>query len=147
MAQDALAPASAPDDTSAQFSAMLRGSALPTLAVGVIAVAIGLLVDTRSAWSAGLGALLVVVFFSISLLVMRQTARREPTVVMAVVLMAYTGKLLALTAALFLLRNASWISTRALGIATIACTVVWLGFEVRAFSRLRILVAPAAAGS
>lgn len=142
MAQDELASvASAPHQTRAQFSAMLRGAALPTLAAGALGTLAGLLVDARSGWSAAVGALLVVGFFSISLLVMRQTAEREPAVVMGVVLLAYTGKLLALTIALFLLRDVSWLSTQALGLATICCTVVWLAFEVRAFSRLRILVA------
>jgi ATP synthase protein I len=130
-----------PDDTKQQFAAMLRGALLPTIAVGALATLVGLSIGPRMAWSAALGAGLVGLFFSISLLVMRQTAHLRPSTVMAVVLATYTGKLLALTVALFVLRDVGWLSGRALGLTTIVCTVVWLAFEMRAFARLRILVA------
>nr|WP_284290235.1 hypothetical protein [Angustibacter aerolatus] len=80
------------DDTAAQFDRMLRGSALPTLAVGVAAVVVSAFWGAKPAWSAAIGAALVLVFFSLSLLVMRATAHLEPTVVMAVVLGVYTAK-------------------------------------------------------
>ncbi len=130
-----------PDGTKEQFAAMLRGALLPTLAVGLVASLIGLLVSPRTAWSAAMGAGLVALFFSVSLLVMRQTAHLQPFVVMSVVLASFTGKLLGLTVALFLLQDVSWLSGQALGLTTIVCTVVWLALEMRAFSRLRILVA------
>ena len=128
-----------------QFAAMLRGSLVPTLVVAVLAVAVSAFFGARSAWSAAIGAALVIVFFSLSLLVMRQTAHLQPIAVMSVVLATYTGKIIALGVAMITLHNASWISGRALGLAIIACTVVWLAFEMRAFTRLRILVAPGGA--
>lgn len=138
-------PRSASDDLAReQFAALLQGSVLPTIAVGVLAIVGSGFFGARPAWSAALGAALVVVFFSLSLLVMRQTAHLTPTTVMAVVLATYTGKILALGIAMITLRDASWISGRALGLAVIACTVVWLAFEMRAFTRLRVLVAPGA---
>jgi hypothetical protein len=133
--------------TREQFSAMLRGSLVPTLVVGVVAVVVAAVLDgARGAWSAGLGAALVVVFFSLSLLVMRQTAHLQPTAVMAVVLATYTGKILALGIAMVVLRDASWLSGQALALSIIVCTVVWLAFEMRAFTRMRVLVAPQADG-
>jgi ATP synthase protein I len=133
------------DDARAQFSAMLRGALVPTVVVGVLAVVVALVSGgSRSATSAGLGALLVLLFFSTSLLVMRQSSHLPPTTVMAVVLAAYTGKILALGLAMVLLRDASWIAGRSLAFTVIACTVVWLGFEMRAFTRMRFLVAPGA---
>jgi len=128
-----------------QFSAMLRTALLPTLVTGVGAVLLAaLLGDSKQAWSAALGAALVIVFFSLSLLVMRQTAHQEPIAVMAVVLATYTGKILALGVVMIVLRDASWLSGQALALSIIACTVVWLAFEMRAFTKLRILVAPGA---
>ncbi len=124
-----------------QFSGLLRGAALPTIVVGTLGIGLGLLFSQRAGISAGIGLILVVSFFSLSLLVMRQTAHFAPTVVMGVVLVSYTGKLIALTVALLLLRDLSWLSNRALGLSTILCTLVWLGFELRAFKGLRILVA------
>jgi ATP synthase protein I len=131
-------------DTAAQFSAMLRGSALPTAAVAVVCVVAAAVGGAKEAWSAGLGAALVVVFFSLSLLVMKRTATWEPTAVMGVVLGTYTAKIIALGVAMVLLRDASWLSGQALALSIIACTVVWLAFEMRAFTRMRVLVAPEA---
>ena len=133
------------DDSSASaprapFDAMLRGSVLPTVVVAAVAVAVCAFIGAREAWSAALGATLVVVFFSLSLLVMRRTAHLAPTTVMAVVLTTYTAKILALGVAMVLLRDAAWLSGTALGLTVVTCTIVWLGFEMRAFTRLRVLV-------
>jgi len=125
---------------TAPFDAMLRGSLLPTLAVGVLAVVVAAFSGAKPAWSAALGAGVVVVFFSLSLLVMRRTAHLEPTTVMAVVLASYTVKIVALGLVMVLLRDATWLSGTALALTIIVCTVVWLGFEMRAFTRLRVLV-------
>ena len=131
--------------TRAQFTAMLRTSLLPTAVVGVLAVVVAaLLGDATSAWSAALGAGLVIVFFSLSLLVMRQTAHLQPIAVMSVVLAVYTGKILALGIALITLYDASWLDGQPFALAMIACTCVWLAFEMRAFTRMRVLVAPGA---
>jgi len=129
------------DDTAHQFSVMLRGSALPTTAVAVVCIGVGaLLGGGKAAWSAALGAALVLVFFSLSLLVMKRTATWEPTAVMGVVLGTYTAKIIALGVAMVLLRDASWLSGQALALSIIVCTVVWLAFEMRAFTRMRVLV-------
>ena len=145
MAKDDRSRTTGEDLAREQFAAMLRGSLLPTLVVALLAVVVSAFFGAQSAWSAAIGAGLVIVFFSLSLLVMRQTAHLQPVAVMSVVLATYTGKILALGVAMITLRNASWINGRALGLAIIACTVIWLGFEMRAFTRLRILVAPGGA--
>jgi ATP synthase protein I len=132
--------------TRQQFTSMLRGSLVPTLVVGVLAVALAaVLADGRAVGSAALGAGVVAVFFSLSLLVMRQTAHLEPVAVMAVVLATYTAKILALGVVMIVLRDAEWVSGQALALSIIGCTVVWLAFEMRAFTRMRVLVAPNAA--
>jgi ATP synthase protein I len=130
-------------DPATHFSAMLRASALPTVAVALVAVVIAAFAGGAiQAWSAGLGAALVIVFFSLSLLVMQRTATWQPTAVMSVVLATYTAKIVALGLAMVLLRDASWLSGQALALSVIACTIVWLAFEMRAFTRLRVLVSP-----
>ncbi len=137
--------AAASGEDGAQFSAMLRGSLPPTVVAGVLAVVLAaVLGGGKDAGSAALGAGLVVVFFSLSLLVMRQTAHLQPVAVMSVVLATYTGKILALGIAMVLLRDADWVAGRALALSIIGCTVVWLAFEMRAFTRMRVLVAPQA---
>jgi hypothetical protein len=120
---------------------MLRTSALPTVAVSLVAVVVAAIAGgARPAWSAALGAGMVIVFFSLSLLVMQRTASWQPTAVMSTVLATYTAKIVALGLAMVLLRDASWLSGRALALTVIVCTVVWLAFEMRAFTRMRILV-------
>lgn len=128
----------------AQYAAMLRGSALPTLAVGALCVIGAAFVGARAAWSAGLGAALVLVFFSLSLLVMRNTAHWSPTAVMGAVLASYTAKIIVLAVVLIGLGDVSWLSGQALALTIIGCTIVWLACEMRAFTRIRILVAPGA---
>jgi ATP synthase protein I len=120
---------------------MLRSSALPTLAFSFVAVVVAAAAGgARPAWSAGLGAAMVILFFSLSLLVMQRTATWQPTAVMSVVLATYTAKIVALGVAMILLNDASWLSGQALALTVIACTIVWLAFEMRAFTRLRVLV-------
>lgn len=136
--------ASSDNGAREQFAALLTGSVVPTAVMGALAVVVGAFFGAQAAWSAAIGAALVLVFFSISLLVMRQTAHLEPTLVMAIVLATYTGKILALGVAMFTLRDASWMTGRALGLSVIACTMIWLAFEMRAFTRLRVLVSPGA---
>lgn len=134
--------------TAEQFSAMLRGSAIPTTAVAMVCVVVAAgLSGGKGAWSAALGAGLVLVFFSLSLLVMKRTASWEPTAVMAVVLGTYTAKIIALGVAMVLLRDASWLSGQALALTVIVCTVVWLAFEMRAFTHMRVLVSPGTDGA
>ncbi len=123
-----------------QFSVMLRGAAIPTLSVGAVGVLACLPFGVSAAVSAWVGALLVVGFFALSLVVMRNTAHRPPQTVMTLVLASYTAKLFALLMALIVLRNVDIISPRVLGVSTIVCAIVWLGCELRAFSKMRILV-------
>jgi len=73
---------------------------------------------------------------------MRQTAHLQPVAVMSVVLATYTVKIVALGVAMVVLRDASWLDGQTLALSVIACTVVWLAFEMRAFTRMRVLVAP-----
>ena len=69
---------------------------------------------------------------------MKRTAHLAPTTVMAIVMVTYTAKVLALGLAMFLLRDASWVNGYAVGVTITICTLVWLFFEMRAYKRLRI---------
>ena len=120
------------------FAQLLRGSLLPTLVAAALCVVVGLVASPKAGWSAAFGALLVVGFFSLTLLVMRRTADLPPTTVMMAVMATYTLKVLALGLAMFLLRDATWVSGYAVGVTITVCTLVWLFFEMRAYRRLRI---------
>ncbi|MGB8384318.1 MAG: hypothetical protein WCG47_24285 [Dermatophilaceae bacterium] len=120
------------------FTELLRGSFLPTAVVGLLAVVVGMFSGSKAAWSAALGAVLVLAFFTVSLLAMKRTAHLAPTAVMLVVMVTYTVKILALGLVMVVLRDAAWVSGYAVGVTITVCTLVWLYFEMRAYKRLRI---------
>jgi ATP synthase protein I len=123
---------------SDSFAELLRGSLWPTLVAAVVCIAVGLVSSPTAAWSAALGAGLVVGFFSLTLLVMRRTADLPPTTVMLVVMVTYTVKVLFLGLVMFAVRDVSWLSGYAVGVTITVCALVWLFFELRAYKRLRI---------
>ncbi len=120
------------------FAQLLRGSLPPTLVAGAVCIVVGLFSSPKAAWSAAIGAALVVFFFTLTLLAMRYTAHLAPTTVMAVVMATYTVKVLVLGVTLFALRDVTWASGYAIGVSVTVCAVVWLFFEMRAYKRLRI---------
>lgn len=120
------------------FAQLLRGSLRPTLAVAAVCVLVGLVSNPTAAWSAALGAALVIGFFSLTLLAMKRTADLPPTTVMMVVLATYTAKVIVLGIIMFAVRDVSWVSGYAVGVSITVCALVWLFFEMRAYQRLRI---------
>ncbi len=120
------------------FAQLLRGSLPPTALAGLVCAVVGLFSSPKAAWSAAFGALLVIFFFSLTLLVMKRTADLAPTTVMIVVMITYTFKVVVLGVVMFLLRDASWVSGYAVGVSIIVCAVVWIFFEMRSYKRLRI---------
>lgn len=120
------------------FAQLLRGSVLPTALAGLVCAVIGLFSSPKAAWSAAFGALLVILFFSLTLLVMKRTADMEPIAVMVAALITYTFKVVLVGVAVFLLRDVSWLSPYAAGMTIIVCAVVWLFFEMRSYKHLRI---------
>ena len=129
------APSASQSDAFAQ---LLRGSLLPTAGAGLVCVVVGLFSSPKAAWSAALGAALVIFFFSLTLLVMKRTADLAPTTTMMIVMATYTFKVLVLGIVMFALRDVTWASGYAIGVSVTVCAVVWLFFEMRAYKRLRI---------
>ena len=127
-----------PGGESDAFAEMLRGSLWPTLVAAAVCIAVALFSSSMAAWSAALGAALVVGFFSVTLLVMKRTADLPPTTVMLVVMVTYTVKVLVLGLVMFAVRDVSWLSGYAVGVTITVCALVWLFFELRAYKRLRI---------
>lgn len=127
-----------PGAQSDAFAELLRGSLWPTLVVAAVCVGVGLVSSPKAAWSALLGAALVVGFFSLTLLVMKRTADLPPTTVMLVVMVTYTVKVLVLGLVMFAVRDVPWLSGYAVGVTITVCALVWLFFELRAYQRLRI---------
>lgn len=127
-----------PGAQSDAFSELLRGSLWPTVVAAAVCVLVGLVSSPKAAWSAAVGAALVVGFFTVTLLVMKRTAELPPTTVMLVVMVTYTVKVLVLGLVMFAVRDVPWLSGYAVGVTITVCALVWLFFELRAYKRLRI---------
>jgi len=134
------------NDAEVQYAALLRGSLVPAAVAGLVCLGIALPSGTRAVAGAAFGAAVVLVFFTVGLLVMRRTARLNPDAVMGVVMLTYVLKVAALTVVLVVFKDATWLSPPHFALGALACTFVWLGFEMRAFTRLRVLVTDPVAG-
>lgn len=119
---------------------ILRGAAIPTLAAGLAAIAVGLFVDgAQGALGAFIGLLVVLVFFGASIVAVSWSARNAPQSLMPIALGSYVLKIFALLGVMAVLRGASWMNGRVFGLTVLACTAVWLVFEVRTFLRTKML--------
>lgn len=115
---------------------ILRGAAIPTAAAGALAVLLSFLL------AGGLGALgsliglgLVAVFFTVGMVALAYAARVSATVMMQVALVTYLVKILTLGALLFALAGTDAFDLKAFAWTVVACTVVWIAAQVRAFTR------------
>ncbi|GAA3233162.1 hypothetical protein [Actinocorallia longicatena] len=119
---------------------IFRGAAIPTSAAGLLAIVIAaLLAGGKGAIGALIGTLVVLVFFGISIIAVSYSARVSPQLLMPVAMGTYLVKIFAMFGLIVLLRDASWMNGRAFGITVLACTVVWLFFEIRVFVKTKML--------
>ena len=121
-------------------AALLRGAAIPTAVVGVIAVVVGALVASgKGALGAFFGASLVIGFFSVSAVVVGRASRGSAYAAMNAALLTYTVKILVLFGLIVAFKDATWFDTKVFGLTIVACTVVWTVFEVRTFGKLKMV--------
>ncbi|MGI5283437.1 hypothetical protein ACQEVF_08905 [Nonomuraea polychroma] len=119
---------------------VLKSAAIPTLAVGVVAVVVSLLTaGGKGALGAGLGALLVGVFFSISVVAVSYAARVSPQMMAIAAMVSYLVKVVAIMIVLSAFRDTTAWNTLAFALSVVVCTLVWTGFEVRAFVKTKML--------
>lgn len=129
------------------YRAMTRGAIVPTLVVAAVAVAVAALVGRSALAGAALGAGVVVVFFGLTLLVMRAARRLAPEMLLGVALALYGTKVAVIGGLVLALRDQPWLSPPAFAVAAVACAVAWLAGQVAGFSRARVYVAdPEAVG-
>ena len=122
--------------------ALLRGALLPTLVVGVVAIA-------ASTWQAGraglVGALLaqlvVVIFFATNIGTARLTRDLDPVMTMSIAMFSYMAKVLLLGIFLWLITtftSAESCNRQAFALSAVAATFAWLGGEIRAYLALKL---------
>jgi ATP synthase protein I len=123
------------------YAAMLRGALLPTLAVAVVALGVSAFLGSRALVGSALGAGVVVVFFALTLLVMRTVRTIAPELMLGVALLLYGTKIAVIGGLVFWLRGQEWLSPTSFAVTAFTCAVVWLAGQVRGFTRMRVLVA------
>ncbi|MBB5777859.1 hypothetical protein AB0K16_07070 [Nonomuraea jabiensis] len=126
---------------------VLKSAAIPTFAVGVVAVAVSLLaVGGKGALGAAIGTLLVGVFFSISVVAVSYAARVSPQMMAIAAMVSYLVKVVAIMVVLASFRDTTAWNTQAFAWTVVVCTLVWTGFEVRAFMKTKLLYVDPEAG-
>lgn len=119
---------------------ILRGAAIPTAIVGVIAMIIAYAMrGTDGLIGAVLGTLLVISFFAISAFIVAVTAKKAPHLVLPAALLTYLVKTFVLGGLLIAFRGTAAFDADAMALATLACVVVWLGAHSVAGMKVRRL--------
>ncbi|GAA4595634.1 hypothetical protein GCM10023194_65640 [Planotetraspora phitsanulokensis] len=119
---------------------VLKGAAVPTLAVGLVAVVLAaILTGVKGALGAGIGLVLVAVFFTLGLIVVSWAGRVSPMAMMAAAVVGYVVKVLAIMAMLTAFEGTTAFNSRVFALSVIACTLTWTIGEMRGFMKLKLL--------
>ncbi len=115
---------------------IIRGAAWPTALAAVILVTVSaLVVGSKGAIGAGLGAVIVGVFFTIGMVAIASASRVSPQAMMQVALFTYLIKILALFGLIVAFKDAAWFNPKAFAVAIVILTLVWISGQIRAFSK------------
>lgn len=123
-------------------SQLLRGALIPSLAVGVVAIALSTFIKGSAGFfGALLAQFIVVIFFAVHLFVSRISTHLDPMSVFALALFSYFAKLFLLTGfliALTRLTSRETIDRPSFALSAIALTFAWLGGEIASYLKLRL---------
>jgi ATP synthase protein I len=127
----------------------LVSCAVPTAATGVVAAVIsGVLAGGKGVIGAAFGAVIVIAFMGIGLVVLQGTAQRLPHLFQAMGLMLYTTQLLLLAILLALFKHTTLFNLKAFAFTLLASTIVWITAQTRSYLKAKILyVEPESTGS
>ncbi|MEE1804650.1 hypothetical protein ACIQVO_21250 [Streptomyces sp. NPDC101062] len=118
----------------------LLHTAVPTAAVGAIAVAVGAVVaGGKGALGAAVGAVVVIVFMGIGLVVLERTAKSLPHLFQAMGLMLYTAQLLLMIIFVGLFKDTTLFEPKAFAFTLVVATLVWIAAQARAHMKAKIL--------
>ncbi|MEW9532806.1 hypothetical protein [Microbispora sp. NPDC049125] len=119
---------------------VLKGAAVPTVVVGVVAVLVAaLLTGAKGALGAGIGVVLVAAFFTVGLVVVSWAGKVSPMAMMAAAVVGYVVKVLAIMAVLTAFDGTTAFNSQVFALVTILCTLTWTVGEMRGFMKLKLL--------
>ena len=121
---------------------LLRGAAVPTAVAGVIAVVLcGVLVGVKGFVGALIGSVIVLAFFSVTIVVISRVAQKQPQMLLGYAMLTYLGKVFFLAALMIAFKHTTLFHFRAFGFTMLALTLVWLAAETRAVLKTKIFYA------
>lgn len=119
---------------------VLKSAALPTLAVGAVAVVVALgVAGGKGALGAAIGVLLVAAFFSVSVVAVSYAAKVSPQVMAMAAMGSYLVKVIVIMVMLATFGDTTAWNPKAFAWSVVICTIVWTAFEVRGFVKTKML--------
>lgn len=116
----------------------LRGAAIPTALVGVVAMIAGFaLSNVQGLLGALFAVALVIGAFASSAFVISWTGGRRPELLLPVAFLVYTTKFGILLAVLLTFRGTQALDTQVFGWSALACVIAWLAAHAVAVKRSR----------
>jgi ATP synthase protein I len=121
---------------------LLRGAAVPTVAAGAVAVVLcSILVGVKGFTGALVGSVIVLAFFSASIVILSRVAQKQPQLLLGYAMLTYLGKILLLAVLMIAFKHTTLFHFRAFGFTMLALTLVWLAAETRAVLKTKIFYA------
>jgi ATP synthase protein I len=118
---------------------LLRGSAVPTAVVGVIAMVVGTVAGgPKGLLGAAFGAVLVIGFFALGLVAVGRITQGNPILIMNMGMLTYLLQVGALAIVLFLFQDTKAFDTKVFALTILAGAIVWVVAQVRVFGKLKI---------
>jgi ATP synthase protein I len=123
----------------ASYAVILRRSALVTAPVAAAMIVLsGIVGGGKGLVGASLGVGLVIVFFGLSALAMRQAARHSAQVMMVTAITTYLVKILALLFFVAKYSGTTAFNGKLFGFTVIACVIVWTTSQALVSARLKV---------
>jgi ATP synthase protein I len=117
------------------LSSAVAGSAL--LITGVVAASLD---GWSGGVSSGLGGLLVIVFFAISLLIGHFVGRNNPSGAIGLFVATYFVKVIGFAVVLFAIGAPGWLHGRWFVLGAVVAVVTWQAAEIYGFSKARLQI-------
>ncbi|WP_432054246.1 hypothetical protein [Streptomyces sp. bgisy022] len=119
---------------------ILIQAAVPTAAVGAVAVAIGAAVQGGQGAIGGVvGTLLVLLLMGVGLYVMQWTAKSLPHLFQAMGLMMYLAQILLMFIFIALFKNTTLFHPKVFALTLLVCTLTWVAAQARAHMKAKFL--------
>ncbi|WP_344663260.1 hypothetical protein [Catenulispora subtropica] len=115
---------------------------MPTAVAGAIAVVLcTVLVGGKGLIGALLGSVIVLAFFSVTIVVISRVAQTKPEMLLGYAMLTYLGKIVFLAVLMVAFKHTTLFHFRSFGFTMLGLTLVWLAAETRAVLKTKIFYA------